>query len=82
MSGGMIFSAVIGVLAPLSLIAACVFEAMAFKMAKNPRCDQKLLAKRRPRAAGEMRRAFAGAGGRPAVCRDRRNRRTVVCPGK
>ena len=47
MSGGMIFSAGLGVLAPLSLIAACVFEAMAFKMAKNPRCDQKLLAKRR-----------------------------------
>jgi len=43
----MIISYILGVLAPATLIACCVFEAMAFKLSKNPRCDAELLAKRR-----------------------------------
>lgn len=34
-----------GILGPIAMAAACVFEFMARKLAKNPRCDKNRLAK-------------------------------------
>lgn len=42
-----ILSLVLGVLSPAAMIAGCVFEAMAYRLAKNPRGDKALLEKRR-----------------------------------
>lgn len=42
-----IFVIALGVLSPAAMIAGCVFEVMAYKLAKNPRGDKQLLEKRR-----------------------------------
>ena len=47
MGAGYIISLALGVLSPAAMLGGCVFEAIAFKMAKNPRCDKAVLEKRR-----------------------------------
>lgn len=47
MGAGYIISLALGVLSPAAMLGGCVFEALAYKMAKNPRCDKALLEKRR-----------------------------------
>lgn len=42
-----ILSLALGALSPAAMIAGCVFEAMAYRLAKNPRGDKALLEKRR-----------------------------------
>ena len=46
MSVGLVISLVCGVLAPVSLVFACVFEFLAARLAKNPRCDRQRLTRR------------------------------------
>lgn len=46
MTIGAILSLGVGALGPVALAAACVFEYMARKLRKNPRCDKNLLEKR------------------------------------
>lgn len=46
MSIGCILALGVSGLGPVALAAACVFEFMARRLRKNPRCDQALLAKR------------------------------------
>jgi len=47
MSFGAILGYGAGILGPIALAAACVFEFMAGKLAKNPRCDKTRLEKLR-----------------------------------
>lgn len=46
MSFGAILGFAFGVLGPAAILVACVFEFLARRMAKNPRCDKKILARR------------------------------------
>lgn len=46
MSIGALLGYIFGILGPAAMLTACVFEYLARKMSKNPRCDKKLLAKR------------------------------------
>lgn len=46
MSIGCILSLGVSALGPAALAVACVFEGMARKLRKNPRCDKRLLEKR------------------------------------
>lgn len=46
MSVGAILSFALGALGPVALAAACVFEFMARRMQKNPRCDKNILTRR------------------------------------
>lgn len=50
MSIGAILGYCFGILGPASMAAACVYEYMARKLAKNPRCDKNRLEKLRTRA--------------------------------
>lgn len=45
MSFGAILGFGAGILGPVSMAAACVFEFLARRLAKNPRCDKNRLAK-------------------------------------
>ena len=47
MSMGAILGYAAGVLSPLAMLAACVFELLARKLSRDPRCDKALLEKRR-----------------------------------
>lgn len=42
-----ILALALGVLSPAAMIAGCVFEAIAYRLAKNPRGDKAVLEKRR-----------------------------------
>lgn len=46
MSIGAMLSFAMGLLGPIALLAACVFEFLGRRMAQNPRCDREKLAKR------------------------------------
>lgn len=46
MSIGCILALGVSALGPVALAVACVFEFMARRLRKNPRCDKKLLEKR------------------------------------
>ena len=50
MSFGLILGFAFGLLAPISLLAACAFEYLARKMSADPRCDKTVLEKRKRNA--------------------------------
>ncbi len=47
MSIGAMLGYVFGALGPAAMLTACVFEFLARRMSKDPRCDKAVLAKRR-----------------------------------
>lgn len=58
MGFGAILSYGTGILSPVSMAAACVFEYLGRRMAKNPRCDKSRLEKRRTLADGFLAAAW------------------------
>mgnify|MGYP007070022458 CR=1 FL=1 len=46
MSFGATLSFILGLLGPAAMLTACVFELLAKRLRKNPRCDKKLVERR------------------------------------